>query len=352
MDKRVGIVGVTGYTGAELVRLLHAHPRLSLQYVAARETKGKRLSEVLPAVRGVSGIADLVIEGFEPESAATLAERLDVVFTALPHGASARAVAALHEAGTTVADLSADFRLKNASVYEQWYGEHPVPALLAKAVYGQPEWHGEELVDARLIAVPGCYPTSAILAIAPLLERGLVEPTRILVDSKSGVSGAGKAPTASTHFPEAAEGIRPYKVAGSHRHTPEIEQELSRAAGQDIQITFTPHLVPMSRGILTTAYLSPRPGTTAEACREAARDRYGAGLVSVLAANTLPDTLFVRGSARAHLAYELDERTNTLLAMSAIDNLARGAAAQALQALNVALGWPAALGLPEIAMFP
>jgi N-acetyl-gamma-glutamyl-phosphate reductase len=349
---RVGIIGVTGYTGAELVRVIHAHPALELSYVAARETAGKRLGHALPSTRGVPGLADLVVESFEPEQAAQLASRVDVVFTALPHGASARAGAALFEAGLIVVDLSADYRLRDVATYEKWYGPHPTPALIATAVYGQPEWHAEQLRGARLIAAPGCYPTSAILALAPLLEASLIEHSPIIIDSKSGVSGAGKAPSQSSHFPETAEGLRPYKVAGAHRHLPEIEQELSRAAGAHVQVTFTPHLVPMNRGILTTAYARLRSGASADQCRAAAQDKYGSGLVSVLPADSWPDTLHVRGSARAHVGYGVDVRTQMVVAVAAIDNLARGASAQAVQALNLALGLPGETGLPEVALYP
>jgi N-acetyl-gamma-glutamyl-phosphate reductase len=274
------------------------------------------------------------------------------MFTALPHAASARAGAALYAAGLIVVDLSADFRLRDLATYTEWYGEHPAPELLKESVYGLPELHRDELAGARLVAAPGCYPTSAVLALAPLLAAGLIEPTGIVIDSKSGVSGAGKSPTAATHLPEAAEGLRAYKVAGAHRHLPEIEQELTRAAGAEVRVVFTPHLAPMTRGILTTAYARLRPQASASACRAAARERYAGGLVTVLDEGLLPDTLHVRGSARAHVAYAEDVRTGTLVALCAIDNLARGASAQAVQALNVAMGWPDALGLPEVGLFP
>ena len=351
---RVGIVGAGGYTGSELVRLVHAHPLLQLVWVGAREKAGRLLGDVLPSVLGVEGLEQLRLETFEPEDAPGLAAKLDVVFTALPHAASARAVQALH--ATTlrrVVDLSADFRLRDPTTYERTYGAHPCPELVRQAVYGIPELYRSELASARLIAAPGCYPTSAILPLWPLLDGGLIESRGIIVDSKSGVSGAGRTPGPSTHFSETGEGIRPYKIAGAHRHISEIEQELGRAAGGDVRVVFTPHLVPMTRGILTTAYARPKSGVNADACRAAARAKYGAGgLVTVLDDGRVPDTLWVRGSARAQLAYALDERTGVLLALCALDNLARGASAQAVQALNVSLGWPEALGLPEIATFP
>jgi N-acetyl-gamma-glutamyl-phosphate reductase len=349
---RVGILGAGGYTGAELVRHLHGHPKLSIVMVGAKEKAGKRLSEVLPGALGVAGLSDLVLEGFDPEQAPELAKRIDVAFLCLPHAASARAGKALFSAGVKVVDLSADFRLKSAEVYQTTYGEHPATELLSQAVYGQPELHRAELAGATLIAAPGCHVTTSLLPIAPLLKSKLVETSPIIIDSKTGVSGGGRSPAPAFHFPESAEGIRPYKVGSTHRHVPELEQELSLVAGQDIKVCFTPVLVPMSRGILVTAYLKPKAGVTADACRAAASELYREGLVTVLPAGTLPDTLWVRGSARAHVAYVHDEHAGLILAMCAIDNLARGASTQALQAFNVSQGWPDSLGLPELPLFP
>jgi len=349
---KTAIIGAGGYTGSELVRLVHRHPELTLEVVAARDNAGKRLDQVLPSTLGIRGLGERVLETFEPAQAGELAKRVDVVFLCLPHAASARAGKALYDAGVRVVDLSADFRLKSHETYEKTYGPHPAPELFEHAVYGLPELHRRELVGAKLIAAPGCYPTSSILPLAPLLRERLVETRGIIIDSKSGVSGAGRTPGPAYHLPEAAEGMRPYKVAGAHRHLPEIEQELSLAAGESLEVVFTPQLAPMSRGILTTAYARLLPGKTADDCRNAARALYAEGLVSVLDEGVLPDTLWVRGSARAHVAYALDQRTSTIIAMGAIDNLAKGAAAQALQALNVALGWPDATGLPEVAQFP
>jgi N-acetyl-gamma-glutamyl-phosphate reductase len=352
MEKlQVGVVGAAGYTGAELARILVSHPKLNLAWLSGHSTAGQRLVDVLPSLIGVPGLRDTQLEAFEDDRVPALAERLDVVFTALPHATSARVGAAFLRAGVQVVDLSADYRLSDPAVYEEWYGAHPEKDLLREARYGLVEWHREELFGARLIAAPGCYPTSAILALGPLLRAGLIEPDGIIIDSKSGVSGAGRKPLPSTHLPECSEGMRPYKVAGTHRHTPEIEQELSRIAGLPLRVLFTPQLAPMTRGILTCAYGRAK-GATAEGCREAAREVYKSGLVSVLPDKMLPDTLWVRGSARGLVAYEVDERTNTVLAFCAIDNLAKGASAQAVQALNVSRGWPEELGLPLAAQFP
>ncbi len=349
---KVGIVGVAGYTGAELVRLVSAHPKLSLQWVSGASTAGKTLGEVLPSVRGVTGLAELVIEEFRPEDVETLKQRLDVVFTALPHAESARVGALFFRAGVQVVDLSADYRFEDIATYESWYGEHPEKGLLSQARYGLVEWHRDELQHARLIAAPGCYVTASVLALGPLLDQKLIETSPIIVDAKSGVSGAGRKAKPSTHLPETAEGIRPYSVAGAHRHTPEIEQELSRIAGQAIKIVFTPQLAPFSRGILACCYATGRPGVSAQACRDAARAAYGQGLVAVLDDGQLPDTLWVRGSARAMVSYAYDARTNLVLAFSVLDNLSKGASAQAIQALNASRGWPDETGLPLLAQFP
>jgi len=350
---RVGIVGAAGYTGAELIRLIYAHPRLELAYVAARERAGQKLEQAVPSTAGIAGLGDRVLETFEPARAAELGERCDVVFLGLPHEASAGAAEALLPTGLVVVDLSAAFRLKEADSYEPWYGHKHATALSRTAVYGLPELHRRDLGGAKLIATPGCHVTSALLALSPLLAGGgLVETNGIVIDTKTGVSGAGRAVVASSQFSETAEGARPYKVAGSHRHTPEIDQELSLVAGGPVRVLLTPHLVPMTRGLLATCYARARAGTSAEACREAARELYRGGLVTVLEEGRLPDTLFVRGSARAHVAYAHDARTGFVLAMCAIDNLARGASAEAIQALNVSRGWPDALGLPEVGLFP
>lgn len=351
-ELNVGIVGVAGYTGAELVRLVANHPRLKLVWTSGHSTAGRALGDVLPSVRGVRGLGDLTIDKLDAERVDDLKELLDVVFTALPHAESARVGALFYRAGVQVVDLSADYRLKDCDTYESWYGPHPEKELLAEACYGLVEWRRQELAGARLIASPGCYVTAALLPLAPLLASRLIDDSQIVIDAKSGVSGAGRKPSASTHLPEAAEGIRPYKVAGKHRHTPEIEQELSRIAGHEVRVLFTPQLAPMSRGILSCAYARATAGTDADKCRDAARAHYGDGLVTVLDEGQLPDTLWVRGTARALVSYELDPRTQTVLAFCALDNLAKGASSQAIQALNVSRGWPEELGLPLIAQFP
>lgn len=343
---KVSIVGATGYTGAELLRLLVGHPEVEVVSVAGRSTAGKPLAEVLPSFQGV---VDLEVE---PVDVAKIAKNSDVAFCALPHAASAEIVDQLRTAGLQVFDLSADFRFNDLDTYAKWYGMHPAPARLAEATYGLVELHREAIRKADLVAVPGCYPTAAILALAPLLKNGLIETDGIVIDAKSGVSGAGRALTSSTHLPESAEGVRAYKV-GSHRHAPEIEQELTRAAQSPVEVTFVPHLVPMSRGILATSYVRPKGGTTVEACTKAAQELYAdSPSVVVLEGNAHPDTLWVRGSNRAHLAYQQGSSSGTIVAMSTIDNLVKGAAGQAVQAFNVRFGFPEGQGLGAPAQWP
>jgi N-acetyl-gamma-glutamyl-phosphate reductase len=341
----VAVVGASGYTGAELCRLLATHPRAELVAVYAKRAAGQRTTDVFPHL---TGRVDLLIEEFDADA---LAARAKVAFSALPHGDSAAVVAALRERGVVTLDLSADFRLRDPAAWREWYGgehTHPAPALLSSAVYGLPERHRAALRDAQLVAVPGCYPTAAILAIAPLVDRDLVRRDGLVVDAKSGVSGAGRTPSQATHLPEAGEGIRPYKVGGAHRHTPEIEQELGGA------VLFTPHLVPMSRGILASVYATPTdPSLPADAYRAALADAYaGEPFVDVLPPGRLPDTSYVRASNRAQVTAVYDPRSRRVLAMSAIDNLVKGAAGQAVQCLNLAMGWPETSGLEQVAMFP
>lgn len=344
---RVAIVGGTGYTGAELVRLVLGHPRLELVSIVGNTTAGQMVADVLPSLRG---IVDRPVQPFDPDA---IVEQADLAFCALPHAASAEAVSALRKRGQKVCDLSADFRFDDLSVYEAWYGKHPVPELLSEAVYGLVELHREELRTADLIAVPGCYPTASTLALAPLLKSGLIRLDGIAVDAKSGVSGAGRGLSDATHFPEVAEGVRAYK-AGVHRHGPEIEQELSRVAGAPVKLVFVPHLLPMTRGILATCYArATDSNVTVAACTEAAQALYsGSPSVHVLDHGQHPDTLWVRGSNKVHLGYAQDRDSGMVIAMSAIDNLVKGASGQAIQCVNVRFGLDEGAGLQAPAQWP
>lgn len=353
MSLSVAIIGASGYTGAELIRLLSGHPRVDITGLYARRHAGANIAEVFPHLRGC---LSMTVEEAEPERIAAVA---DVAFCALPHGQSAQMVAALRELGLRVVDLSADFRLRDPAVYAHWYGSesmpvHPVPGLLAEAAYGLPERYRSQIAGAELVACPGCYPTSTILAVAPLLERGLISPEGIIVDAKSGASGAGRSPSPSTHLPEAGEGVRAYKVAGVHRHTGEIEQELSAAAGSPVRLIFTPHLLPISRGILACIYAAPTDpdrdaGVYQAALEEAYRDE---PFVTVLPRAQLPDTAHVRASNHAHIAVAYEPRVQRVLVISAIDNLVKGASGQAVQCMNIMQGWDETTGLTGMPVFP
>ncbi len=346
---RVAVVGATGYTGAELLRLLLSHPRAEVTALYAREKLTPRVSSVIPSL---AGLCELPVEPFDPDD---LARRADVAFAALPHGASVACVSALRSRGVKVLDLSADFRLRDAAEYARWYGaEHAAPALLDEAVYGLPELHRELLRGAPLVAVPGCYPTASALPLLPVLSAGgAVDASRVIVHALSGVSGAGRGPGPAYHFPEAAEGARCYKVAGAHRHTPEIEQTLSLAAGVRVTVSFSPTLAPMTRGILATSYAPLTGDVDVVSLVERARAYFeGSPSVAVLDPGQMPDTLWVRGSNRAHVGYAVDRRAGLLVAMCAIDNLVKGASGQAVQCMNLVAGIDEGEGLRGAAMFP
>jgi len=348
MSTPVAVVGASGYTGGELVRLLSSHPRAEVTAVFANRRAGQHLSAVFPSF---GGVFDPLLEEVTPER---VAESAEVVFLALPHGASAALALELSKRGKVVIDLSADFRLKDKDTYAKWYGTpHVAPELLESAVYGLPEFFRNDILGADLVASPGCYPTATALAIAPLLEAQLVEAEGIIVDAKSGASGAGRTPGLGTHLPEAGEGIRAYKVAGTHRHTPEMEQVLSELSGRDATLVFTPHLVPMTRGILACVYARPTdPEAPVGTYLEALVEAYAYEPFVTVLENSLPDTAHVRGSNRAHVTVRYDHRTQTVMAICAIDNLVKGAAGQAVQCFNLVQGFPETEGLEAAPQFP
>lgn len=344
---RVAVVGGSGFTGAELVRLILGHPHLQLGPVCGNSRAGLPIEDVLPSLRG-RGLGK--VEAFDADAVAKAA---DVAMCALPHGASAGVVSSLRERGLVVYDLSADFRLDEPELYAEWYGEHLAPERFAEGQYGLVELHRDKLREANLVAAPGCYPTASILPLAPLVAGGWIATDGIIIDAKSGVSGAGRKLRESTHFAFSAEGLRAYSAAGKHRHTPEIEQELGKLAGRALQVTFTPHLAPMIRGILATAYATAAKKASAEQLTDAAKAFYeGSPSVVVMDAGGYPDTLHVRGSNKAYLSYHVDERTGRVLAFSAIDNLIKGSGGQAIQALNLRFGFAEGAGLEHPAMWP
>lgn len=343
---RVALVGATGYTGAELWRLLARHPHVEVTAAVARKEVGKPVSELFPHL---AGLADLVLEAFDPDALATKA---DLAFLALPHGTAAEAGRALYERGLQVLDLSADFRLRSQATYEAFYGAHPCPELLAQAVYGLVEHHRTELRDARLVAVPGCYPTAVALGAAPLLRAGLARSERLVASCLSGISGAGREAKVGSLFSEVGEGASAYGVA-VHRHQPEMEQELSRAAGAPVTLTFVPHLAPMVRGIHATLALDLVPGTTPEEVADAFAEAYRSEpFVRWLGLGKFPSTAHVRGSNRALVGAQLDARLDRIVVTSVIDNLVKGAAGQAVQCLNASRGWAETAGLEGGALFP
>ena len=347
---RAGLVGVTGYTGMELVRLLEGHPCMRLTRVTSRKEADSPLSDIYPFLQHLKS-ESLVISEPDPDD---LAAACDVVFLAIPHGAAMTLGAALARKGVKVVDLSADFRIRDKAVYEQWYNvEHTEPEALAEAVYGLPELYADRVSKATLAANPGCYPTAVILGLYPALKKGLIENADIVIDAKSGVSGAGRGLSLGTLFCEASDTFRAYSL-GKHRHTPEIEQELSALTGRDITLSFNPHLLPVNRGILTTIYTKlASPAMPLEAVREAYASLYaGCSFMRLLPDGGLPELRFVRGTMFCDIALVIDPRTNRLIILSAIDNLCRGASGQAVANANLMCGLPLETGLRLAPLVP
>jgi N-acetyl-gamma-glutamyl-phosphate reductase len=341
---KVAIIGASGYAGLELVRLLARHPHCDLVALTSLEYPGRAFDQVFPAL---AGIVNLPFSDSGPEEIASQAE---VVFTAVPHQAAMGMIPAFLDRGCKVVDLSADFRFRDKGLYEKWYQAHTAPELLAETVYGLPELHREEVRRTRLVGNPGCYPTCVILGLAPLARAGLLQPGSVIADCKSGVSGAGRQALLGITFCEVNDGFRAYKVL-EHRHTPEMEQELSGLAGAPVKVTFTPHLVPMSRGILGTLYAGLTESRSEEELRELYHRFYqGHPFVRLHPPGRLPDTRDVRGANFCDLALRVDPETRRVIVLSVIDNLTKGAAGQAVQNFNLMLGFPETLGL-DVAPF-
>lgn len=342
----IAIIGASGYTGAELARILCNHPNIHITAATSRQYDGLKLDKVFPHLRGK---IDITCENISVEQ---LCDRAEIFFTAVPHKTAMSLVPEFLTKGKKVIDLSADFRIKDVAIYEQWYQQHSSPQYLEKAVYGLPELYRDDIKRTSLVANPGCYPTSILLALAPLLEGKAIHPHTIIADSKSGTSGAGRAASVGTLFCEVADGFRPYNVA-SHRHTPEIEQEISQLCGQNTTISFTPHLLPVSRGILSTMYATLADGVTAEDVQELYLAKYGdEEFVRLLGDNDIPATQYVRGSNNCDIGFKIDPRTNRIIIMSAIDNIVKGAAGQAVQNMNIICGFKENEGLSGAPFFP
>jgi N-acetyl-gamma-glutamyl-phosphate reductase len=341
--KKVAIVGASGYSGEVLVQLLLNHPYAKLVAVTSRQNAGQTLAQMFPKFASHPKTKTL---RFSEPNAEALAKQADVVFLALPHGVAAEYVVPLLDAGCVVIDLSADFRLKSAAVYKEFYAhDHPAPRLLKKSVYGLPEVYRDKIKKSLLIASPGCYPTSILLPVIPLLKARLIKPHGIIADSMSGVSGAGRKAEIDYLFCECNESVRPYGVP-KHRHLSEIEEQLSLAAKTPVMIQFTPHLIPVNRGILTTLYLQPVEKLTAEKISTCYKKFYGnEPFVHLLEGNALPDIKNVAGTNVLEIAWQLDPRTGRLVVMSAEDNLVKGASGQAVQSMNIMCGWPETAGL-------
>ncbi len=344
---RVAVIGASGYTGLELLRILLRHPEFEIAVATSEQRAGTRVGDAFPSLRGLIDLS------FEPNDPVSIAKRVDLAFTALPHAASAPTVQVLRAAGVRVLDLSADFRLRDVETYRAWYGEHKAAELLGSAVYGLPELYREALRGAELVAVPGCYPTSVLLPLVPFLRNDLIETNGIVVDSKSGVSGAGRKLESGLLFAEFADDCSAYKVGNQHRHVPEFEQEASVAAGRDVSITFVPHLLPTVRGIVTSVFVRPKAALGTEAAHELLENAYAQErFVRVLPPGETPSLRSVRGSNFCDVAAFADERNGTLVLLSAIDNLVKGASGQAVQCANLACGFAEELALLEAPPVP
>ena len=344
---KAGIIGATGYAGGELVRILSGHPDVEIVWYGSRSYIDQKYADVY---RNMFRIVDAACMDDNMEE---LAEEADVIFTATPQGFCASVISEEILSKTKIVDLSADFRIKDVKTYEKWYGiEHKSPQFIEEAVYGLCEVNREDVKSARLVANPGCYTTCSILTAYPLSKEGLIDMNTLIVDAKSGTSGAGRGAKVPNLFCEVNENMKAYGVT-SHRHTPEIEEQLSYASGEPVMINFTPHLVPMNRGILATEYASLKEKVTAEEVMAIYQKYYGNEyFIRLLGAGACPETKWVEGSNFVDIGFQIDERTNRIVMMGAIDNLVKGAAGQAVQNMNLMFGLPEQEGLKLVPLFP
>ena len=339
---KAGIIGATGYAGAELVRILSGHPDVKLTAITSRQYAGAKYSSIYPSM---AGVVNLTCEEFNMES---FCDKVDIIFIALPHKIPMEIVPGLIKRGKKVIDLSADFRFKDVLRYEKYYQPHTAKELLKEAVYGLCEIYFDKIKNASLIGNPGCYPTSVLLPLVPLLKENFLTINTIIADSKSGVSGAGRSLSLTAHFCEANESFKAYKVAG-HRHCPEMEEILSAEAKKPVTITFVPHLVPMTRGMLTTTYVNLLKKNDSKEIHNCISSFYaGHPFIRICPENLMPDTLHVKGTKYCDIGFKIDERNNRLIIVSAIDNLVKGAAGQAVQNMNIMIGIDETRGLNNI----
>jgi N-acetyl-gamma-glutamyl-phosphate reductase len=344
---KVAICGGSGYTGIELLRILSNHPLVNVTSVTSEKSAGKKVSDLFPHLLKYGGLV------YEPMNKISLLNKADLFFLALPHGASQEAVNFFFENRKRVIDLSADYRLTDPKVYQEWYGlPHKYRQTLKKAVFGLPELYRSKIKKAKLIANPGCYPTSAILGLLPAIKSGLADTSCLVIDSKSGTSGAGRKADLAVSYCEVNEGFKAYGI-GTHRHTPEIEQELSSAAGRKLTVNFTPHLLPVDRGILTTIYARLIKKTdTASVLNNYKKFYKREPFVCVLDEGFFPNIKNVKGTNFCHIGLKVNPRTNTLIIVSVIDNLVKGASGQAVHNMNIMMGFEETAGLEALALFP
>jgi N-acetyl-gamma-glutamyl-phosphate reductase len=346
MKTKVGIVGATGYTGAELLRLLLHHPEVEVTALTSQKYAGVPIDQVFPSL-----MKSLELK-CEELTVGQISKKTDFIFTAVPHKTAMETVPLFYRLGKKVVDLSADFRLRDPAVYERWYQKHTASDLLRESVYGLPELHRDKIRSAKIVGNPGCYPTGALIGLIPLVKKGLVSLEGIVVDSKSGVSGAGRDVVLESLFCEVNEGVKAYKIF-AHRHTPEIEQELSQMAQKEIRVTFVPHLIPMDRGILSTLYVRLVKKLKTEELLDAFEDYYREEpFIRIYPKGKLPNTKDVRGSNFCDIGVAVSEPDGRAVVITAIDNLVKGASGEAVQNMNIMLGYPETMGLLPTPLFP
>lgn len=346
MKTRVGIVGATGYTGVELLRLLVQHPEVEVTVLTSQKYAGVPIDQVFPSLTGRLQIKceELTID--------RISQKVDFIFTAVPHKTAMETVPLFYQKGKRVVDLSADFRFKDPEVYERWYQKHTCVDLLPESVYGLPELHREEIKNAKIVGNPGCYPTGALIGLIPLIKDGMISYENIVIDSKSGVSGAGRDVVLGSLFCEVNEGVKAYKIF-DHRHLPEIEQELGQLAQKKITVTFVPHLIPMDRGILTTIYVKLSKKMKTEDVLSTFQEYYrGEPFIRIYPKGKIPNTKDVRGSNYCDIGVIVNESDSRGVVVTAIDNLVKGASGQAVQNMNIMLGYPETMGLDVLPFFP